>query len=187
MKKSVVLILCSFLALAVFLTYKVHVFFRVWGGGVEQQNVGTAFRSLTNRMIILETFSATYDASSGPCVIVRDVNETDLCQSRVEIRTYDQSSTCYPANIIAKRINGYYPKEGEFVVHIFAQSRYAALENGLYAHLDAGQAPPWSIDELNFQSNRLNKVGRWRPYSPWGLGQKGLSECGDFFVYTYGE
>lgn len=187
MSRIIAWILFGFLALSTFLAYKVHVFIRHWGGGVEEQNLRTAFKSLANRMIILETFGATYDASSGPCVIVREVNETDICQSRVEIRPYHQSSTCYPANIITKRINGYYPKEGEYVLHIFAQARYAALENGLYSNLEEGQDPPWSLEELNFQGTRLNKVWPYHPYSTLGLEQKGLSECGDFFVYTYGE
>jgi hypothetical protein len=138
-------------------------------------------------MIILETPGVKDRLVDGPCVIFKDLNETDLCQSRVEIRPYGQSSTCYPASIIARRINGYYPTDGEYVVHIFAQARYAALENDLYAHLDDGLDPPWTIEELNFQSNYLNKVSPYHPYSTMGLEQKGLSECGDFFVYTYGE
>lgn len=154
-------------------------FFEIGLGGNEQHNVSVAFKSLTNRLIILETFGESYDPSDGPCLVIRSFDETNICQSQIESEAFSQSASCYSATIYVNRTNGFYEKDGKFVVHIFTQSRYASLENGL--------AGPWEMSKINYPSVRLNRIRSQSPLVAMSLEKKSTSECDEFYVYTFGE
>ncbi|MEL0438517.1 hypothetical protein [Phycobacter sp. K97] len=175
-RKTLILML---LGLSVFLAYKVHLFFMVWDNEVEQKNVHNAFKSLSNRLIVLETFGKPIDPTSGPCVVARKIDVTSICKSHVEIRTHTKSENCYPASVYVRRTNGVYAKDGEFVVRIFTQSRHEDLENGLRG--------PYDMDRLNYPSTYFNRATHQPPNSPMGLEMKEVSECDGFYVYIFGE
>lgn len=178
MSKRKILALFLF-CLLTFLTYKAHIFFRVWDNEIEQKNVHNAFESLSNRLIILETFGTPIDPTSGPCVVARKIDVTSICKSHVEIRNHTTSGNCYPASVYVRRTNGAYEKDSEFVVRIFTQSRHEDLENGLRG--------PYDMDRLNYPSTYFNRATHQPPNSPMGLEMKEVSECDGFYVYTFGE